>query len=121
MTFEQTITYLTQLCEDFRNNGELFEFTEMDAEVIEKLLYVVANGQEIKDAKHNIAEDVMKCAKWHRENHHSRQTVVDCLFYGLYESKYGKSIPLAEMWNDNKDIDVELSQWAEEIANSLYE
>lgn len=70
---------------------------------------------------YNVADDVLKCAKWHRENHHSRQTVVDCLFYGLYERKYRTPIPLALIWNDNKDIDVELSQQAEMIANQIYE
>jgi hypothetical protein len=70
---------------------------------------------------YNVADDVLKCAKWHKANHHSRQTVVDCIFYGLYESKYGKSISMAEIWADNKDIDAELAQQAKMIANQIYE
>ena len=70
---------------------------------------------------YTVSDDVLKCAKWHRANHHSRQTVVDCLFYGLYESKYEEPIPLALIWADNKDMDAELSEQAEMIANQIYE
>lgn len=68
-----------------------------------------------------IADDVLKCAKWHKENHHSRQTVVDCIFYGLYERKYGQSIPLVMIWNDNCSIDAELAKQAEIMTDKIYE
>jgi hypothetical protein len=70
---------------------------------------------------YSIADDVLECAKWHKEHHHSRQTIVDCLFYGLYESKHKESIPLALIWADNKSIDAELAKQAEELADNLYE
>ena len=68
-----------------------------------------------------IADDIMECAKWHKENHHSRQSLVDCLFWGLYESKYKESIPLALIWAKNEEIDTELAQLAEEMADKIYE
>ena len=68
-----------------------------------------------------IADDVLECAKWHREQHHSREMVVDCIFWGLYESKYGRSMHMALIWADNKDVDAELAQQAEMIANQIYE
>lgn len=70
---------------------------------------------------YNVAEDVLNCAKWHKENHHSRQTIVDCIFWGLYESKYKKSLHMALIWADNKDVDAELAQQAEAIADKIYE
>lgn len=70
---------------------------------------------------YNIADDVLKCAKWHKAQHHSREVIVDCIFWGLYESKYGESIPLALIWSSNEELDVELAQQAEMIANQIFE
>ena len=35
----KTIEYLTHLCEDFRNHGDCFEFSENDVDVLESLLH----------------------------------------------------------------------------------
>ena len=69
---------------------------------------------------YNIADDVLNCAKWHREQHHSRETIVDCIFYGLYESKHNESIPLALIWLEGRDIDAELSELAEMVTNDIF-
>ena len=70
---------------------------------------------------YQVAEDVLSQAKWHKANHHSREMIVDCIFWGLFESKYGRSMHMAEVWNDNKELDAELAQQAEEIVNKMYE
>ena len=70
---------------------------------------------------YTVADDVLKCAKWHKAQHHSRQIIEDCLFWGLYESKYGESIPLALIWSSNKELDTELAQQAKELAGKIIE
>ena len=70
--------------------------------------------------EYEIAEDVIKCAKWHKANHHSRQIIIDCLFAGLYMAKYKEFIPLDLLWAKNEEIDAELTQLAEEMANKIY-
>lgn len=38
MNIEETLKYLAGLCEDFENQGEHFEFTQKDADVIKNLV-----------------------------------------------------------------------------------
>ena len=70
---------------------------------------------------YTVADDVLQCAKWHREQHHSSKIIEDCIFWGLYESKYGESIPMALIWSSNEEIDSELAKQAKMIVNQIYE
>ena len=69
---------------------------------------------------YTVADDVLKCAIWHKAQHHSREMIESCLFWGLYENKYKESIPLALIWSNNEVIDSELARQAKEIANKIY-
>ena len=66
---------------------------------------------------YTVSDDVLQYAKWHKENYHSRQTVVNCLFTNLYLNKYKE---LALLWAKNEEIDAELTQLAEEMADKIY-
>ena len=69
--------------------------------------------------KYCISDDTLKQAIWHKRNHHSKDIIERCIFLGLYEAKHGRLLSLAEIWNDNIDIDAEIAKTAKTMASDI--